>query len=88
MRPSVVLYAGLAGVGVGWTVIPAWVIMRGPFFGGPLLEPMQLMYAVIAFFIGIFLLAGAGAKLFAATTSKSDGRAILKQDSANTMDRW
>lgn len=88
MRPIVVLYAGLAGVGIGGTVIPAYVIVRGPFFGGPLLEPMQLMYAIVAFFVGLFLLAGAGAKLFAATTGKGDERAILKQESANSMDRW
>lgn len=87
MRPAIVLWSALTGVGMAGTVIPAYVIMRGPFFDGPLLEPMQLLYALLVFMVGIFLFAGAGAKLYASSGSEKRDMPLLEQKSANQMER-
>lgn len=52
----------LAGLGLGLALGTGYLIMRGPFFGGPLLQPTALMVSVGGFFAGVFLFTWAAAK--------------------------
>lgn len=81
MRPTTLLWAGLTGVGLAGSIIAAYVIVRGPFLGGPLLPPRELLIACGAFLVGSIVLAGAGAKLYGAMTATDDSeRAVYKTD--------
>lgn len=56
-------FVTLAGVGLGLALGAGYLIMRGPFLGGALLEPVPLMTAVAGFFVGVFTFTYAAAKL-------------------------
>ncbi|MFB6111135.1 MAG: hypothetical protein ABEJ35_01215 [Halobacteriaceae archaeon] len=52
----------IGGLGLGLAMGTGYLILRGPFFGAPLLEPLALMVAVGGFFAGVFLFSFAAAR--------------------------
>ncbi|WP_224450098.1 hypothetical protein [Haloprofundus salilacus] len=63
MRVAAIPWALLTAVGLGATLATGFLIVRGPFFGGPTLEPLSLLVATGGFITAIILLAFGGSKL-------------------------
>ncbi|USZ69564.1 hypothetical protein NGM10_07480 [Halorussus salilacus] len=65
------LLGGLVALfGLGVTLLGGWMLVRGPFLGGPALEPTAMLAALTAFLVGIVVFfrglvrwAGIGARL-------------------------
>ncbi|WP_276299731.1 hypothetical protein [Halorussus lipolyticus] len=56
--------------GLGVTTFGGWMLIRGPFFGGPALEAVPMVAALTAFLVGVVIFfrglvrwAGVGARI-------------------------
>jgi hypothetical protein len=61
--PLRVLFLGVGSVGLVVTLVTGYLIVRGPFLGGPRLAPVPLLVATGGFLLGILVLAFGGAKV-------------------------
>jgi hypothetical protein len=61
-NPLTLIFALVAAIGTAITAGAAYLVVRGPFFGGPTLDPMLLLGALGGFIVGIVLLSWGGAK--------------------------
>lgn len=63
MRFHTLIWSSIAMVGLAGTLAGGYLIMSGPFFGGPVMSPNHLMLTLAAFVVGITALALGGSKL-------------------------
>ncbi|WP_396612746.1 hypothetical protein ACH9L7_05590 [Haloferax sp. S1W] len=54
----------VCGIGLGLSMGTAFLIVRGPFLGGPALDPFPMMGALAAFVVGIVVLSWGTTRLF------------------------
>lgn len=62
MSPRFLLWSLVAAVGLAVAAATGYLVVRGPFLGGPLLEPVPLMVATGGFVAGVIALALGGTK--------------------------
>lgn len=70
MRPRVVLWSLVATVGLAVAAVTGYLVVRGPFLGGPLLAPVPLMVATGGFVAGLIVLALGGTKVARTVTGR------------------
>ncbi|QCJ48032.1 MULTISPECIES: hypothetical protein [Haloprofundus] len=63
MRVAAIPWTILTVVGLVATLSTGFLIVRGPFFGGPTLDPLSLLVATGGFIAAIIALAFGGSKL-------------------------
>ncbi|WP_224336753.1 hypothetical protein [Haloprofundus halobius] len=63
MRVAAIPWTILTVVGLVATLSTGFLIVRGPFFGGPTLDPLWLLVATGGFIAAIITLAFGGSKL-------------------------
>ncbi|UVE49600.1 hypothetical protein KU306_11840 [Haloferax larsenii] len=54
----------VCGIGLGLSIGTAFLIIQGPFLGGPTLDPFPMMGALAAFVVGIVVLSWGTTRLF------------------------
>ncbi|ELZ99017.1 hypothetical protein C440_01635 [Haloferax mucosum ATCC BAA-1512] len=54
----------ITSVGLGLSMGTSFLIVRGPFLGGPTLDPFPMMGALAAFIVGIVVLTWGTTRLF------------------------
>jgi hypothetical protein len=59
----------VTGVGLGLSLGTAFLIVRGPFFGGPALDPFPMMGVLAVFIFGILVVSWGTTRLFGVGTS-------------------
>ena len=62
--PLSLFFLTVTSVGLVVTAFTAYLVMRGPFFGGGTLEPVPLLGSLFGFMVGIILLCWGGAKAY------------------------
>ncbi|MFB6129501.1 MAG: hypothetical protein ABEJ28_01615 [Salinigranum sp.] len=62
--PFSLFFLTVTSIGLVVTVFTAYLVMRGPFFGGSTLKPVPLLGALFGFMIGIILLSWGSAKAY------------------------
>jgi hypothetical protein len=63
MRPALVLWGLVTLVALVVTLGAGYLVVRGPFLGGPLLAPTRLLVATGLFVLGLVALALGGSKV-------------------------
>ncbi|KAB1194373.1 MULTISPECIES: hypothetical protein [Haloferax] len=59
----------VTGVGLGLSLGTAFLIVRGPFFGGPALDPFPMMGVLAVFIVGILVVSWGTTRLFGVGTT-------------------
>ena len=62
--PVGLFFLTVTAIGLAITAATGFLVVRGPFFGGPTLEPLPLLAALGGFIVGIVVLSWGGAKAF------------------------
>ena len=62
INPIGLFFLTVTAIGLAVTVSTGFLVVRGPFFGGPTLEPMPLLAALGGFVAGIVVLSWGGAR--------------------------
>ena len=59
----------VTGIGLGLSMGTAFLIVRGPFFGGAALDPFPMMGALAVFIVGIAVVSWGTTRLFGVGTT-------------------
>jgi len=64
MNPVRLFFGLVTALGLAVTVGSGYLVVRGPFFGGGLLDPIPLFAALVAFVAGLVLMVWGATRLF------------------------
>ncbi|MFB6106512.1 MAG: hypothetical protein ABEJ70_06030 [Halobacteriaceae archaeon] len=63
MRPTTAFFGTVTAVGAASLLATGYLIVRGPFLGGPVLAPTQVLVALGVLFVALFVTVWAGSRL-------------------------
>jgi len=63
MNPVRFVFAAVTSLGLAVAVGAGFFVVRGPFFGGTLLDPVPLFGALVGFVVGLVLFVWGGTRL-------------------------